>query len=39
VNTLLTVDFWLLLGALVVALAGSLRTGAWRRPRSGRGQQ
>jgi hypothetical protein len=32
VNTLLTADFWVLLAALVVALAVSLRIRAWRRP-------
>jgi hypothetical protein len=31
VNALLTVDFWVLLAALVVALAISLRIRAWRR--------
>jgi hypothetical protein len=32
-QTLLTADFWILLAALVVALAISLRIRAWRRTR------
>ena len=32
-HTLLTVDFWLLLAALVVAFIGSLYIRAWRRSR------
>jgi hypothetical protein len=30
-HTLLVIDFWVLLAALAVAFAVSLRTGAWRR--------
>jgi len=29
-STLLVIDFWLLIAALVIAFAGSLMTGAWR---------
>ena len=35
-HTFLVVDFWLLIAALAVAFAGSLLTGAWRRPRRSR---
>jgi hypothetical protein len=31
-HTLLTIDFWILLAALVVAFLGSLRIRAWRKP-------
>ena len=30
-HTLLVTDFWILIAALAVAVAGSLLTGAWRR--------
>jgi hypothetical protein len=32
-HTLLVIDFWLLMAALVVAFGVSLLIGAWRRPR------
>jgi hypothetical protein len=32
-HTLLVIDFWVLLAALAVASAVSLRIGAWRRSR------
>jgi hypothetical protein len=32
-HTLLVIDFWVLMAALVVAFGVSLLTGAWRRPR------
>jgi hypothetical protein len=32
-HTLLVIDFWVLMAALVVAFVGSLLTGAWRRRR------